>query len=640
MASEGALPAAERQGRDASSDCDASSEGALGGTGGTLALPDEGQAACGKAQQIAAYSYRRPGREARVQPQRETLEQRLQVFGRQRPPSESRPYDGMQHQALPLRGTPDPVMNSRWPNPSWVVGGPPLRGDTRRCLHNFGYAPSRTKSTFAALASQDPHPRAQTLTLTDVREGLTRHFGSLLIAFRHLDFFKDGLLSVLEWQDGVRTTFAKLPGEEGEAFRALCHPRDLYNRRMHAIFKSMDINADGLISYQEFSREFPDMVEAPHNFTMRRDKEKLQEMTGLVDAGDASPEARRSTLDAFARRHDLRLSSAALTLAGFDPESAGGVSASRGSGAKAAEGSEALRAFGTLLLERYPSVQVAFEAIDVNGNGQLSMAEFSEGCKQRVRFGGDAKAVFKELDTDGSGFIGIGEFRKLRGLRKVGSDVADKVRVRTKREITAARLRTDVADPAPHSRGLSLDDLQTIPLGPRVSTHAGFHTFARSSTGRNDKSLHPELMPGFDPESYSGERGPGHCARGPEAFAEIGCHEHPRRGTAWKSGATINRTGRFGPVIPSHQGRLDRELSAASYASYEGQLPRDTHSIHGGGAIGMWARVGRSGRPGYVDFVAGQLPRATARIGDPQTMSRMAGSRGSASAPSLAMAAR
>jgi len=35
----------------------------------------------------------------------------------------------------------------------------------------------------------------------------------------------------------------------------------------------------------------------------------------------------------------------------------------------------------------------------------------------RVRFAGDAKAVFKEMDTGGSGLISVKEFKKLRGAR-------------------------------------------------------------------------------------------------------------------------------------------------------------------------------------------------------------------------------
>merc|ERR1712176_893601 len=60
-------------------------------------------------------------------------------------------------------------------------------------------------------------------------------------------------------------------------------------------------------------------------------------------------------------------------------------------------------------------------------------------------------------------------------------------------------------------------------------------------------------------------------------------------------GSTVNRTERFGPMVPSAQARHDRELSAASFASYEGHAPGDTWTISNTGAHSLSLRGGRLG---------------------------------------------
>jgi len=138
-------------------------------------------------------------------------------------------------------------------------------------------------------------------------------------------------------------------------------------------------------------------------------------------------------------------------------------------------------------MQKYRNVDEAFRAIDVNGSGELSMAEFVEGAKLRVRFTGDVKAIFQSLDMDRSGTIGVKEFRKLRGL-KANQEEVEKHQLKTTKDIVAERrLRSPISNPQPHERGVTLLSSGHQPLGEKTSTSAGFYTFHRSPTGRLDR---------------------------------------------------------------------------------------------------------------------------------------------------------
>lgn len=255
-----------------------------------------------------------------------------------------------------------------------------------------------------------------------------------------------------------------------------------------------------------------------------------------------------------------------------------------------------LRSFAALLMKKYPNLDKAFEAMDHSANGQLSMAEFSQGAVHLLRFAGDAKAIFKELDRDGNGTIGVKEFKRLRALKQ-GADVPEADVLETKRDKVAARMqRSPIKRPPPHARGKTFSTIEiTGPRGERIATSAGFHSFARCPTGRLDSLLHPNELPGFDPESFSSNHGPGFVSKGPGHHSEVACDKHPTRGTKWNMGSTVSRSERFGPAIASTQGRQDQELSGAGYATYEGRHPADTWKIEGTGAHSMALRRSRMG---------------------------------------------
>lgn len=75
-----------------------------------------------------------------------------------------------------------------------------------------------------------------------------------------------------------------------------------------------------------------------------------------------------------------------------------------------------LRDFAVVLLTRYPNVQDAFRAFDINGNGTLSGTEFAHYAK--YFFDGDAQATFKALDINKGGDISIEEFKILGKMYK------------------------------------------------------------------------------------------------------------------------------------------------------------------------------------------------------------------------------
>jgi len=252
------------------------------------------------------------------------------------------------------------------------------------------------------------------------------------------------------------------------------------------------------------------------------------------------------------------------------------------------EGSEDFRAFATMLLQKFATVDQAFASIDLSGEGVLSMNEFEVGVKA-LRWGGDSRAVFKEMDLDKNGVLSVKEFSRLMLLPPAEESEVDKFRVKTSKDAMTERARrSKIPGALLYHRGTCLASCDMIrPQGEHVATSAGFHSFERSPTGRLDDQLHPNFYPGQDPEAFTDKRGPGFCPNGPETFAEVAQAGHPTRGTGWKMGSCTSRTERFGPLMPSAQGRMDRELSAASFATYEGQAPRDTRTVSGTGSHSM-----------------------------------------------------
>jgi hypothetical protein len=248
-------------------------------------------------------------------------------------------------------------------------------------------------------------------------------------------------------------------------------------------------------------------------------------------------------------------------------------------------------------MRKYPTMKDAMKSFDDSGNNKLSMAEFCTGAK-KLRFGGDLKAVFKELDTNADGFISSSEFRIVRTLARSDGFVTEGMLEKTKVDhVEEKRLRQGLRGPAPHARGECLASSHiTFPHGERISSSAGFHSFRRSTTGRLDLLMHPSECPGDDAEQYSKEHGPGYLKKGPEYFSESGDVDHPTRGNGWKLGANMNRDKKFTPTIPSNEAREDRECHGGSFCTYEGDAPKDTWTVNNLGAHSLALKKGRLGK--------------------------------------------
>lgn len=482
-----------------------------------------------------------------------------------------------QHQALPAKSTPQVPEGAaqRWPNICHLAGsGLPESLDDRRHAHWFGYRELRWRKPWALLNAEEPRD-VPVLTLGDIKLFLTNRFGSLKVAFEKLDFFQDRRLSILEWQDGLFNLFASAAGEKYDRYRVSCEPRSAFNARMKKIFQTMDSDGDGLVSFEDLTRENLEPSETAREFKRRQTRELI---AGKGEQG----------LQFLKRRDTLgRLDPAILTLAPRDEWVTDGIlhedaaddeSASDGSsrvmppsGGK--ETSDLLRDFANVLIQTYPSIQAAFESWDDSSNGQLSMSEFVCGARNKMRFAGDLRAVFKEIDTSRNGIISASEFKVLRQLGRRDAHVSDDLIVKTRKDVVSARrMRSPITGPGLHARGACLDSIQLgRPYGERVSSSAGFHSFPRSATGRLDSLLHPYEIPGVDPENFAPRHGPGSFEKGPEYFAESGCADHPLRGSAWKVGAALSKSARFGSLIPTRQGLESAACIDESFCSYEGR---------------------------------------------------------------------
>merc|ERR550514_233361 len=115
--------------------------------------------------------------------------------------------DLFQHQSIPMRQTPHPFENHRWPRDPVMFnlpleGGQQNRGyDDRRQFYWFGGPEQRWRRHW--LPQDENEDEVPELTLEELKLFLTNRFGTLRIAFDHLDFIKNGKISAIEWQEGL-----------------------------------------------------------------------------------------------------------------------------------------------------------------------------------------------------------------------------------------------------------------------------------------------------------------------------------------------------------------------------------------------------------------------------------------------------
>eukprot|EP00747_Dinoflagellata_sp_TGD_P101372 gnl/TRDRNA2_/TRDRNA2_168336_c1_seq1.p1 gnl/TRDRNA2_/TRDRNA2_168336_c1~~gnl/TRDRNA2_/TRDRNA2_168336_c1_seq1.p1 ORF type:complete len:854 (+),score=180.98 gnl/TRDRNA2_/TRDRNA2_168336_c1_seq1:77-2638(+) len=575
----------------------------------------------------------------------------------------------MLHQALVCRETPHPTEGSqkRWPfhGPANGFGGVPDPLDSRRQSNWFGYSQQRWNNKANNwLAKPKPEKEYPEMSLDELHLFLTRRFGSLRAAFDHIDFFKDGKLSLVEWQEELYNLLTA-HSTEFSKYQFPVPPRWIFNTRMQALFQMMDKDNSGFVTFDEFARIRQQPAESSFMLTCRRELERNatkaqieaeRQKTFLTtnslrstmddDGLTLSPKASslqmsrslespvnmksfyRSTSSAFEKKNHAAL--AETNLRDFSKE-LGRNTLGDGKARVAAPKSDIeqlLEQFVTVLLRFYKDINTAFISFDHNKNGQLSLGEFSAGS-QAMRFGGDAGEVFKALDTNKNGTLRMKEFQQLQQFILPVWEQPEVSLVKTKREIIAERntiaqrrMRSPIRDPKPLHRGETMTSMDSVrPQGEKVATSSGFYSFPRSVTGRLDLELHPNEIPGVDHENFNPHHGPGYLEKEPPFHSGCGHVEHPRRGNAWKAGANWNKTERFGLLQPTRSRQEDLGNLARVYATYEGNAPKDGYKICDTGMHSFTNRVARLGPTAGSDQCMGLLapkpigPWEVSRIG-------------------------
>lgn len=498
--------------------------------------------------------------------------------------SQIHPSECFHFQALPFKAMPH-TTQARWPE-----SVAPGASDDRNHPYDFGYRQQRWKKhwapAFSSLAHKEEDPKE--IQLDDIVLLLTNRYGTLKAGCEKLDFFADGHLTGLEWQEGIFNLIATGRGPLFDQFRGLLVQRPIFNRRLQHLFRLIDKDSSGYITYEQLAETRGRPVDP-----------------GLPRSLEPTVPKKLKKIDTFERESiDRPASTGTLSRT----EDSIGVSSSLNKFKNNA--SELARGFAAVLTDKFSSVDKAFLALDSNNSGELSAAEFVEGARNVIRFAGDAMTIFKELDAKTEGQIGLQEFRRLHALPPPQGNIAD-LTLQSKRDIAAARrLRSPVKDPEALKRGacLAASDIQ-LPMGERISGAAGFYSFSRSATGRLDDQVHPNEVPGIDHENYNEHHGPGTYEKGPGYHAETGCLSHPQRGNGWKAGGKWHTVHRFGPLVPSVEGQQDRHLSAAGFISkYEGRRPADQWKVNGTGATGPSTRSQRIDKSSGTESCFGLVP--------------------------------
>lgn len=542
--------------------------------------------------------------------------------------------DLMQHQLLPARATPHPTDGAqrRWPENSCCTGGGLVdAGDDRRHAHWFGYREARWKRHWALQRTEESEDMVYpSLTMEIIHQFLVEQFGSLQTGFNALDFFQDCHLSFLELREGLLGLMRNAPASK---FRSLAElPSHIFTSRVRTIFKGLDADGDGLINFEEFSAQSVPPSEPSKALTSRRLYEMQAAFTELGSRRNSilDPHSADGAWGSRAEHNaDVGTSPFRVSLS---------MSVDMASAASEKESSESYKEvlpdvhqFAIVLLSKFRNIEEAFKAIDLDGQGRITMSEFSLGAKM-LRFKGDPSVVFKALDSDHRGLMSIKDLKKLQKVYDLEESPETQFMSVTKsrREVVAARRqRSPILQTQQHARGRCISDGDVRPLGERVSSSAGFFSFARNPTGRLDLNVHPDELPATDSAGFSENRGPGYLAKGPEHFG-ISHTGDPVRGSKFKAGSTVPRTRKMGPVVPSHAKRLDVERGL--WANYEGDRPKDGWHVCSSGAISMRASDSRSS-PTYM--TAGATARAGTKPIGPWRQSRVGNTLRSTSAPSL-----
>ncbi|CAE7932702.1 STX6 [Symbiodinium sp. KB8] len=215
---------------------------------------------------------------------------------------------------------------------------------------------------------------------------LTKKHGTLKAAFDKLDFFQDGRLSCLEWQEGLRQLLST-GSKESRRFDPLKDPRRTCDSVLLRLFKAMDKDKDGFIS-------FDDLANAKGGpFVYARELRKK-------DTEEKLPVRSENCIAKGFERITQILSGALIQLQLNEFHAAAvGVTQERWKGA-----------FAALLIKKFDTLDKA--VLPPSGD---EITTFGAEAKA-LHFTGNARSVFKELDRNNNGNISIQEFKVLRAL--------------------------------------------------------------------------------------------------------------------------------------------------------------------------------------------------------------------------------
>merc|ERR1712232_527136 len=365
-------------------------------------------------------------------------------------------------------------------------------------------------------------------------------------------------------------------GKKYRRYRVACRPRSTFNRRMAILFRALDANNDGHVSFDEFCKAHNESVYPGREFTRRR----------MVEEIDHKGEIARESFKRKGKEFVLTENE--------EDDSVESVFKER---VFEDDSSEMPRRFAICLHEKFPNIRAAFEYFDDTNSGQVFIGDFLHHFSDLKfsSFVGDPKVIFEALDTNCGGALSFDKFCNLKKYIRTPApeynlekktNTASTMHQRNK-EITSKRqMRSPIPKAKTFERGSTLHGTHVShPLGERVGSSAGFYSFTRTTTGRLDKQLHPCDLPGYDSFNFSESRGPGFVEKGPEYFPESACYGHPTRGNKFKVGAMITKTPKLKALIPS---RAQDEVQArrnAAFCTHEGIAPQDVWKVHGGGAV-------------------------------------------------------
>eukprot|EP00933_Yihiella_yeosuensis_P084784 TRINITY_DN9945_c0_g1_i2.p1 TRINITY_DN9945_c0_g1~~TRINITY_DN9945_c0_g1_i2.p1 ORF type:complete len:653 (-),score=111.38 TRINITY_DN9945_c0_g1_i2:545-2503(-) len=507
------------------------------------------------------------------------------------------PFEGLQHQVLPARNNPHPYEGSqlRWPHELAGGGAHPL--DDRR--HEMWFAYREARWIKGRHWTDGPKYEGGAELVVDFRlkhivDLLIKVHGSIEVGFDDLDCInKNGRISETEWKEGVYHLIADGKGPDFNKYKPLLFPRSSWDKRMQGLFRQVDKDRDGFIVLDELLYA----ASQAEIQNVRKDKSAASVALDLNASLKSSRSAAKLKPTRSTALLPKPLSQLALTSTLSATDLTNLTTIAR-PGVRIADipYSPDTRSFAALLRFRFNSLEQAYKFFDGNDSQDLSYFEFEAAAKD-LRFGLCPRTVFKELDTDGGGTIGLKEFKVLETFNVSPDDI---VTFKTNRDAAAEKkMRSPIQPPSKFQRGVCLAGSHVSrPQGEYVSSSAHYYSFNRAPTGRLDLLQHPVETPGADQEQFSSEHGPGYVKKGPEHFPGVNCHVHPLNGNKFKFGGTMNREERFGPAIPSYEGRQDLENAARCFlAGYEGRRPKDTGPVVcGTGATSMVSKRERVGK--------------------------------------------